>query len=120
MRCHRNRGPETKKGSELASKPILPGARAECKRTTGLRSKENTRGNTPPVFYYSLKLHTYPPPGDPVVRMIGEGVSISPELYNKIKVEMGLDRPTYEQLAVYLQRVIRGDLGFVRPTAFFS
>jgi len=59
-------------------------------------------------------------PGDPVVRMIGEGVSISPELYNKIKVEMGLDRPTYEQLAVYLQRVIRGDLGFVRPTAFFS
>jgi len=68
-----------------------------------------------PLFFFIIIVSftlVHLAPGDPVVRMIGEGVSISPELYNKVRAEMGLDRPIYEQLLAYLQKVIQGDLGF--------
>ncbi len=50
-------------------------------------------------------------PGDPVNILVGEYGS-TPEFREQIRREYGLDRPVTTQLAVYLGRVARGDLGY--------
>jgi peptide/nickel transport system permease protein len=49
-------------------------------------------------------------PGDPIVMFLGEGAS-DPVFEAKIRQQLGLDRPLYEQLFFYLQGVLTGDLG---------
>ncbi|MEM0246986.1 MAG: ABC transporter permease [Desulfurococcaceae archaeon] len=49
-------------------------------------------------------------PGDPVEIMLGE-VPATPEMREKLKVALGLDRPLYEQYLLYMQRLLRGDWG---------
>src|SRR5690625_3208715 len=43
-------------------------------------------------------------PGDPVTMMLGEGAS--PEAYEALRVQMGLDRSFIEQFFSYISRVV--------------
>lgn len=49
-------------------------------------------------------------PGDPVAIFIGD-FEVSEEYYNMIKTKMGLDKPVYVQLLIYIGNILRGDLG---------
>src|SRR5262245_21712103 len=52
-----------------------------------------------------------------IVRVTGDPVAVllppeaSPEMYDQIRVELGLDRPLVEQYVQYLGKLVRGDLG---------
>ena len=46
---------------------------------------------------------------DPVLAVVGDRASKS--TYDRMFIEMGLDRPLYEQFAIYLQKVLTGDFG---------
>jgi peptide/nickel transport system permease protein len=48
-------------------------------------------------------------PGDPVVGMAGERAT--PETVSRIRAELGLDKPLPVQYALYLKRVVTGQLG---------
>ena len=51
-------------------------------------------------------------PGDPVRAMLGEaGQGISAEEVERIRVQLGLDRPWYTQYVDFLSGAVRGDLG---------
>ena len=49
-------------------------------------------------------------PGDPIEVMVGER-GIAPERHAMLRAEFGLDRPIYEQYAIYIGNVLHGDLG---------
>ncbi len=46
---------------------------------------------------------------DPVLAVVGDRASKS--TYDKMFIEMGLDRPLYEQFWIYVQKVLSGDFG---------
>ena len=48
-------------------------------------------------------------PVDPVLAVVGDRASQS--VYDKAFIELGLDRPLYEQFWIYLQKVFTGDFG---------
>lgn len=48
-------------------------------------------------------------PVDPVLAVIGDRASQS--VYERVFIELGLDKPLYEQFWMYLQKVFTGDLG---------
>ncbi|MCF8485647.1 MAG: ABC transporter permease [Rhodobacteraceae bacterium] len=48
-------------------------------------------------------------PVDPVLAVIGDRASQS--VYDRVFIELGLDRPLYEQFWIYLQKVLSGDFG---------
>jgi peptide/nickel transport system permease protein len=48
-------------------------------------------------------------PGDPVAQMLGEGAAVSE--VERLRHELGLDRPFLEQYRTYMAGLIRGDLG---------
>ena len=48
-------------------------------------------------------------PGDPITTMLGEHVDL--RTIEKIKVEMGLDKPLYIQFFKYIVNILRGDFG---------
>jgi ABC-type dipeptide/oligopeptide/nickel transport system permease component len=48
-------------------------------------------------------------PGDPVAQMLGEGASVSE--VERLRHELGLDRPVLEQYRDYMMGLLRGDLG---------
>lgn len=48
-------------------------------------------------------------PGDPALLLAGDDAP--PETVERIRRELGLDRPVWEQFMVYLGRMVRGDLG---------
>jgi len=50
-------------------------------------------------------------PGDPVETIAGASGGMSEELKAELRTQYGLDRPLPVQLAVYLGKVVRGDLG---------
>lgn len=50
-------------------------------------------------------------PGDPAAVLAGE-FEAGPEVLEQLREEFGLDRPIYEQFAVYLGKVMTGDLGY--------
>lgn len=49
-------------------------------------------------------------PGDPVLIMAGER-GLSPEKHAELMVQLGLDKPLYQQYFDYLFNVLKGDLG---------
>jgi peptide/nickel transport system permease protein len=51
----------------------------------------------------------YLTPGDPTIRVLGERAT--QEQVDALRHEWGLDRPVYEQYFMFLQRLLRGDLG---------
>src|SRR6266571_5023663 len=48
-------------------------------------------------------------PGDPVAQMLGEGASVTQ--VERLRHELGLDRPVFEQYRVYMTGLLHGDLG---------
>jgi peptide/nickel transport system permease protein len=48
-------------------------------------------------------------PGDPALTMLGERAT--PEKVAEVRARLGLDRPLWEQYALYMKQVLRGDLG---------
>lgn len=54
---------------------------------------------------------THLAPGDPTDYIIGD-VDVDQEFIDRLKVEMGLDKPIYVQLGKYLLKVASGDLGY--------
>ncbi len=50
-------------------------------------------------------------PGD-VVTVIAGDAPLSPDMVAEIRRSLGLDRPLYEQLVIYVLRVLQGDLGY--------
>src|SRR3954462_10175431 len=48
-------------------------------------------------------------PGDPVAQMLGEGASVSQ--VERLRHDLGLDRPVLEQYRSYISGVVHGDLG---------
>jgi peptide/nickel transport system permease protein len=59
-------------------------------------------------------------PGDPAVAMLGERAT--PERVAEVRLQLGLDKPFATQYAMYVGKIVRGDLGMsiVRgdPVAF--
>ena len=50
-------------------------------------------------------------PGDPVQAMFGPGESVAPEVLAALRTSLGLDRSLPERYALWLGRLLRGDLG---------
>ena len=50
-------------------------------------------------------------PGDPLIFMAGEG-DISEKYLTQLRSDYGLDKPVLVQYAVYLGKMVRGDLGY--------
>ena len=48
-------------------------------------------------------------PVDPVLAVVGDRASQS--VYDKAFIELGLDKPLYEQFWIYLKKMLTGDLG---------
>lgn len=48
-------------------------------------------------------------PVDPVLAVIGDRASQS--VYDRVYIELGLDKPLWEQFFIYLQKILSGDLG---------
>jgi peptide/nickel transport system permease protein len=48
-------------------------------------------------------------PLDPVVAIVGDRAS--PQVYDRVRRELGLDLPLYEQYAIYVGKVTHGDFG---------
>jgi peptide/nickel transport system permease protein len=53
-------------------------------------------------------------PNDPVIAITGP--EVSREVYDRVYLELGLDRPVWEQFLSYVGRVLRGDLGVSTTT----
>ena len=51
-------------------------------------------------------------PGDPVETIAGVSGGMSPELMAQLRLQYGLDKPLYVQLAVYMGKVLSGELGY--------
>ncbi|MCP3890618.1 MAG: ABC transporter permease [Desulfobulbaceae bacterium] len=54
-------------------------------------------------------------PIDPVLAVVGD--KASPELYERVRIEMGLHLPLWNQFFIYVSKVLRGDLGISVLTA---
>src|SRR5688572_22936867 len=50
-------------------------------------------------------------PGDPAMLIIGDRSAGSPELYESLRRDLGLDRPVHLQYVDWLGRVVQGDFG---------
>ena len=51
-------------------------------------------------------------PGDPVINLLGEDLSLSHVQVEEIRAEFGLDKPLLLQYAGYLRNLLRGDFGY--------
>jgi peptide/nickel transport system permease protein len=56
-----------------------------------------------------LIAHTVP--ADPILAQLGDRASANPEMVAKFRARWSLDRPLWEQYAVFLRRLAQGDLG---------
>ena len=54
-------------------------------------------------------------PIDPVIAVVGDRAS--PEVYDRVRIELGLDLPLYQQYWNYLIKLLHGDLGTAVLTA---
>jgi peptide/nickel transport system permease protein len=48
-------------------------------------------------------------PIDPVLSIVGE--KATPEVYQRVYLELGLDKPLWQQFMEYVQKILRGDFG---------
>lgn len=48
-------------------------------------------------------------PGDPVAQMLGDGATVTE--VERLRQDLGLDRPIFEQYLTYMSGLVRGDLG---------
>src|SRR5690242_19127269 len=48
-------------------------------------------------------------PIDPVLAVVGDRAP--PDVYARTRIELGLDKPLWQQFALYVSKVLRGDFG---------
>jgi peptide/nickel transport system permease protein len=48
-------------------------------------------------------------PGDPIAQMLGEGAAVAE--VERVRHELGMDRPILDQYVTYMSGLFRGDLG---------
>src|SRR5436190_14186901 len=65
----------------------------------------------PVLFLVSIVLFSliHLTPGDPVVAMLGE--EATPEARDRLRTQLGLDKPLPVQYATWIVKVVSGDLG---------
>jgi peptide/nickel transport system permease protein len=51
-------------------------------------------------------------PGDPITYLYGASADVSAEQMDRLRAQLGLDRPLYVQFGFYLRTLLGGDLGF--------
>ena len=70
----------------------------------------------PGLFFVSIItfLLAFAVPGDPAKSIAG--VHATPEVLARIRAELGLDKPVYEQYWIYIQNLLQGDMGFSYET----
>jgi peptide/nickel transport system permease protein len=51
-------------------------------------------------------------PGDPITYLYGASADVSAEQMDRLRAQLGLDRPLYVQFAFYMRNLLGGDLGF--------
>jgi peptide/nickel transport system permease protein len=51
-------------------------------------------------------------PGDPITYLYGASAEVSAEQLDRLREQLGLNRPIYIQFFLYLGQLLRGDLGF--------
>ncbi|HWJ74830.1 MAG TPA: ABC transporter permease [Kaistia sp.] len=61
------------------------------------------------IILSGLLIHVVP--GDPVTAMMAQSVSATPEAMAEMRTRLGLDLPVWQQVLLYLSRVLHGDLG---------
>jgi peptide/nickel transport system permease protein len=68
------------------------------------------------LFFVSIItfLLAFAVPGDPAKSIAG--VHATPEVLERIRAELGLDKPVYEQYWIYLTNLLQGDMGFSYET----
>ena len=68
------------------------------------------------LFFVSIItfLLAYAVPGDPAKSIAG--VHATPEVLQRIRAELGLDKPVYEQYWIYVTNLLQGDMGFSYDT----
>jgi len=68
------------------------------------------------LFFVSIItfLLAFAVPGDPAKSIAG--VHATPEVLERIRTELGLDKPVYEQYWIYLTNLLQGDMGFSYET----
>jgi len=82
---------------------------------TGLRRLGATAANAAGLLLAVVVLNfllIQAAPGDPAQVIAGEMGGASPEIMAEIRTRYGLDRSLPEQLATYVGKVVRGDLGY--------
>jgi peptide/nickel transport system permease protein len=82
---------------------------------TGLRRLGATAANAAGLLLAVVVLNfllIQAAPGDPAQVIAGEMGGASPEIMAEIRTRYGLDRGLPEQLATYVGKVVRGDLGY--------
>lgn len=94
-----------------AASPANSGGRWRALSTHGMRAGRLLA--TVAVTFLGLLVVTFligrVVPVDPVLAVVGDRASQS--TYDRVYVEMGLDRPLWEQFWLYLQRALSGDFG---------
>ncbi len=90
--------------------PTPPRARRRALRWSKIFGRELT---TVAITIFGLLLVTFliarVMPIDPVLAVVGDRAPA--DVYDKARLELGLDRPLWEQFALYIGKVFRGDLG---------
>jgi peptide/nickel transport system permease protein len=104
-----------------------PGAAASAAPSTSLRESRVLRWgrllgrelSTIAITMFGLLLVTFfiarVIPIDPVLAVVGDNAR--PDVYARAKAEMGLDKPLWQQFAMYVGKVAQGDLGKSSLTA---
>jgi peptide/nickel transport system permease protein len=71
------------------------------------------------VTFFGLLLVTFliarVVPIDPVLAVVGDRAP--PEVYARVRIELGLDKPLWQQFAIYVSKVLHGDFGYSVLTA---
>src|SRR5689334_21762128 len=71
------------------------------------------------VTFFGLLLVTFliarVVPIDPVLAVVGDRAPA--DVYAKARIELGLDKPLWQQFAIYVFKVLRGDFGYSVLTA---
>jgi peptide/nickel transport system permease protein len=103
-------------GAALAPRRGRLGAgRRRSRAMTGLRRLGATAANAAGLLLAVVVLNfllIQAAPGDPAQVIAGEMGGASPEIMAEIRTRYGLDRGLPEQLATYVGKVVRGDLGY--------
>jgi ABC-type dipeptide/oligopeptide/nickel transport system permease component len=68
-------------------------------------------GAIPVIFGLSIVLFAFVHllPGDPTRAILGQHAT--PELVARLRENLGLDKPLWEQYLIYMGQLLRGDLG---------